>query len=307
MTLTSKTVRDAKPAAKTYILWDKTTKGLGLKVTPAGAKSFVLSYRHDGRKRQMVVGRASETTIGDVRAAAAAHLVDIRNGGDPLREKSDRKLGLRVRDGVRRYTEEHIPKRIQHGQMTERTRREYARQLSTYILPAIGDLVIADVTRKDVEKLVGDLKPVTRNRVLALLSSLFNLFESWELRSQNTNPTRGVEKSREEARDRIFSKTEMSQIGAALDSYGTPHAVLAIRLAALTGLRISEVLRLRWEDIDTAASTATLVTTKSGRRVHTLPAAATALLAGTPRVGAFVVMSSSDTRPADDSAQSVSR
>ena len=39
----------------------------------------------------------------------------------------------------------------------------------------------------------------TRNRVLALVSRFFNLFETWEWRPQHTNPVRGVERAGEDA------------------------------------------------------------------------------------------------------------
>ena len=52
----------------------------------------------------------------------------------------------------------------------------------------------------------------------------------------------------------------------------------AIRLAALTGLRIGEVLAMRWEHLDTEHHAVMLPHTKTGRRVHGLPAAALELL-----------------------------
>ena len=39
MSLTEKRVRDASPGEKTAIHWDSQVKGMGLRVTPAGAKA----------------------------------------------------------------------------------------------------------------------------------------------------------------------------------------------------------------------------------------------------------------------------
>ena len=47
--LTEKRIRDAKPGPKTVILWDESLKGFGVRVTPAGAKSYILNYRVAGR------------------------------------------------------------------------------------------------------------------------------------------------------------------------------------------------------------------------------------------------------------------
>ena len=37
------------------VLWDDAVRGLGLRITPAGKKTFVLSYRIGNRKRQMAL------------------------------------------------------------------------------------------------------------------------------------------------------------------------------------------------------------------------------------------------------------
>ncbi|NNL74686.1 MAG: DUF4102 domain-containing protein [Silicimonas sp.] len=82
MTLTAKKVRDTKPANRNRIIWDDTIKGLGLRVTKGGARSFVLSYRADGRKRLMTLARVSEISLEDARKLAGDHLVRVRQGAD---------------------------------------------------------------------------------------------------------------------------------------------------------------------------------------------------------------------------------
>ena len=58
----------------------------------------------------------------------------------------------------------------------------------------------------------------------------------------------------------------------------------AIRLAAVTGLRIGEILAIRWEHLDLDTGRLTLPATKTGRRLHDLPAAALAILTDLPRI-----------------------
>ena len=124
--------------------------------------------------------------------------------------------------------------------MTARTVKDYRQQSLQYLVPALGAHKIRDVTRRDVEAMVEPLTNVRRNRVLALASRLFTLFETWEWRPQNTNPARGIERAREEPRDRTFSETELAAFALALkdaeERYPAP--VAAVRLAAVTGLRI---------------------------------------------------------------------
>ena len=64
----------------------------------------------------------------------------------------------------------------------------------------------------------------------------------------------------------------------------SPAAVAAIRVAAVIGLRIGEVLAMRWENVDFETGWLTMPTTKTGRRVHDLPSSALKTLAALPKI-----------------------
>ena len=193
-------------------------------------------------------------------------------------------------DGLDRFLGEYAPARQAIGRLARKTIEEYGYQARGIIRPALGDLKVADVTRQHVEKMIGPLPRVQRNRVLALTSRLFSLFESWEWRPQHSNPARGVERARENARDRVLTPSELTALAAALNSMNEkfPASVASIRFAAVTGLRIGEVLAIRWEHVDFESSRLTLPETKTGRRVHDLPASARQILARVPRVNDWV-------------------
>ena len=59
-----------------------------------------------------------------------------------------------------------------------------------FIDPAIGEMRIAEVERKDIAKLHFDLrdKPYQANRTLGVLSKMFSLAEIWGLRPDGSNP-----------------------------------------------------------------------------------------------------------------------
>ena len=122
-----------------------------------------------------------------------------------------------VADGVQRFFEEYVPRRIADGRMSERTKSDYRKQATLTILPGLGKRKIADVTRADIERAVSPRAPVQRNRTVALISRLFSLFEDWEWRAQNTNPARRIEKAREEPRDRVLAPSELAALAAALN------------------------------------------------------------------------------------------
>ena len=83
------------------------------------------------------------------------------------------------------------------------------------------------MTQRKLEQAVRHLPNATRDRALALVSRLFNPFETWEWRAQRTNPVRGVERVGEEAKDRVLDSGEEAALSASLDRLerGTPRAL----------------------------------------------------------------------------------
>ena len=287
--LTERIVRDEKPGSKTRIIWDRQVKGLGLRITPAGAKSYILNYRTAGRERRATLARASEITLKAARDRAGAELAAIRAGEtDPLERRREAMDAPTVADGLARFFEEYVPERIATGRMTETTSRKYRNQADNYLRPALGRRRVADVTRLDIEAMAKRLArtPTLRNRVLAFASRLFRLFEDWEWRPQHTNPVRGVSRAKEQARDRVLASSELAALSAALDEReaSQPFPVAAIRVAAMTGLRINECLSMRWEHVSFEMGRVVLPKTKTGRRVVPLAAPVLELLSRLPHV-----------------------
>ena len=290
--LTEKRIRDAKPGQKTRIEWDSKVSGLGLRITPAGGKSFVFVYRLHGRQRWATLARAGEVPLAAVRQMAGEHKIEISNGEDPLEKRQKRQDAPTMAQAVEKFFDEFVPERIALGKMTVSTLADYRYQWRHHCAPKLAKRKVTEVERRHIEKAVAKLPAVTRNRVLALLSRLFNLFEVWEYRPQHTNPCRGVDRAREEARDRVLTADELERLAAALKAYdGNPAAVAAIRTAAFTGLRIGEILAMRWEDLNLDTGRLTLTETKTGRRYHDLPEAALEVLRQLSRPCSYVFTS----------------
>ena len=291
--LTERVVRDAKPGLKPVIVWDEQIKGLGCRVFPSGHKAYVLSYRKGRKKRLATLARCSEVSLREARDLARVELSRIRAGGaDPLERRRRERDAPTVDDALRRFFDETVPERIATGRFSERTAREYRKQARRYVSPALGTLQVARVARHDVEALAATLanRPSQRNRVLAFVSRLFTVTERWEWRAQHTNPVRGIERGREEPRRRILAGDELAALSRALKDAEERRgpSVAAIRVAALTGLRISEVIAMRWADVDFVSRRVRLPETKTGPRSHDLPAAALDLVGVLPRINDWI-------------------
>ena len=140
----------------------------------------------------------------------------------------------------RRFLEEYVPTHCKPS-----TQGEYRRSVELFIDPAIGEIRIAEVERKDIAKLHFDLrdKPYQANRTLGALSKMFSLAEIWGLRPDGSNPCRHVKRYKENNRERFLSPEETERLGEVLREAESemPSAVAAFRLLLLTGCRLSAV------------------------------------------------------------------
>ena len=284
MRLTEKVIRDAKPGPKTRIEWDSETKGFGLRVTAAGTKAYVLNYRYAGLERRVTIGRSGEMSLKEARLRADDMLASVRDGIDPLQEREDARIAPTVADGLDRFFDEFVPRRIADGRLAPRTVQDYRRQARLTVRPALGKIKIADVKRADIERVIAPRAAVQRNRTVAFIARLFAVFEEWEWREPNSNPARRIEKTREEPRDRVLAPSEIQALGSALEDIGNPFVAGAIRFLLMTGWRTGEVLALRWEYVNFETGVVVLPATKTGRYTRTLGAMALQLIADIPRL-----------------------
>jgi integrase len=282
--LTQRGIAELVPRAQRYIVWDGGIPGFGVRVS-AGAKTFVLKYRvESGRGRWATLGRVGVRTLDQARLQARAYLGVVAGGDDPLRRKDLAREAPTVGEIADRFLEDHVAARRKPA-----TLRLYRLAINTHVRPLLGTVAIADVSRADVVRLHHRLRPtkVMANRVLAVLSKLMNWAEQQGFRAARSNPCRGVEKYREQARRRYLTADEMKRLGAAFRIAErwhaiSPTAITALRLLLLTGARVSEILSLRWREVDLVRGTLQLPDSKTGRKTILLSLPAVDILTAWP-------------------------
>lgn len=289
--LTEKRIRDAKPCGKLTYLWDGEVKGLAVRITKAGAKAYVLRYRVGGRQRIATIARTSEIALSEARLLAGSELVAIRAGeSDPLDRHEAARTAPTVNDAIDRFVRETCPARIAVGRMAQRTLTSTgAAQTGTFARDWAAARSPALVSKMSRPRLRA-CRDQRATGCWPYLSRVLNLCETWEWRNQHTNPVRGVEKAVEQPRDRTLTPDELAALGTALAgmAYQQQPAVAALLTAALTGLRISEVLGMQWRHIDFDARLLTIPASKTGKRTQVLNSPVVELLARVPRFDSYV-------------------
>jgi integrase len=257
------------PASGNKVHYDGAVPGFGVRVTAAGAKSFVLNYRTKaGRERRYTIGSLGDWTISAARQKAKELRRVIDEGGDPLAELQDQREAPTVAALATRAMKEHFSRKAP----------DYAadvqRMITKYILPSLQHLKVADVSFGDTSKLHHKVTEAAgqyrANRTLAALSKMMSLSVKWCMRSDN--PCAHVEKNREEKRERFLTADELSRLMKVLVEFEDRPAANAVMLLLLTGARRGEVLGARWEQFDlvTGVWTKPASSTKQ-RKLHRVP------------------------------------
>ena len=272
--LTKRTIDAARPQAKESFVWDPELRGFGLRISPSGRKTFILQYRQGGRTRRLKIGAYGALTPDEARTLARQYLGGIASGEDPSGQRQRDRRAPTIAALCDRFLEEHAALYCKPT-----TAGEYTRCCELFIKPALGTMRVQDVTRADISELHAKLasRSYQANRVLGVLSKMFNLAEVWALRPDNSNPTRHVKKYPERKRERFLSPEEITTLWATLErrvasGEETSHVAAAFKLLLMTGCRLSEIQFLRWSYI--RGDTIYLPDAKTGpRRVQLSPRA----------------------------------
>ncbi len=285
--LSQKVIADLRPqAGAQYMCWDLNLKGFGVRVSPAGTKTFTLKYRTKaGRVRWATLGRVGDLSVDEARDNARTMRGDVAAGKDPLRELDTSRGAVTVADAASRFLTEYVA-----AKRKPRTFAAYRQIVDSVIRPRLGSLPIRDVSTDEAVTLHYRLRgtPTHANRVLAVLSKLLAWSVQAKLRPAGPNPCQGIERYRERQRKRYLTADEYARLGRALkDAKRTqtigPGALTAIELLLLTGARPAEITTLQWSHVDLKRAALRLPDSKTGAKTIHLSPDAVRLLKRWPR------------------------
>jgi integrase len=282
--LTKKQITALRPIpGAQYVVWDSAVPGFGVRVSPAGTKTFFLKYRlSSGRVRWKTLGRVGTMAVEKARRHAKDDAGIVARGGDPLAPTDAARDAFTVAIVAQRFLEEYVVPRKKPS-----TVRLYRLAIDAHITPRLGTVPIADVSHEDAVKLHDRLRatPILANRVLAVLSKLL----AWSMtkakyRPAGANPCHGIEKYEEHRRKRYLDAAEYARLGRALRTAAiAPTPRTAIELLLLTGCRPKEIATLEWAHVDLRGAALHLPDSKTGAKTIHLSPPAVKLLKRWPR------------------------
>ena len=266
----TKTAVEAAPVsgADSY-LWDSVLPRFGLRVTPAGARIYLVQYRakpapgEKAKTRRITIGQHGKPwTVEKARDEAKTLLACVDLGRDPFADREDE------RDARRRAAEataqqsieaeirqrdnfETVAERFAAQCKANRSGEETARLIRFDAIPAWKGRHISEVRRSDVADLMDAISkrsPAVARAAFSALTALFAWCERRELIP--ASPCAGADAPpRPDARDRVLTDDELRSVWAGADRLGFPFGPV-VKLLMLTGQRRGEVAGMVWSELD---------------------------------------------------------
>lgn len=311
-------------------LWDTTSPGLGLRVTPTGKPAFVFQSLYQGKTLRITIGSPEAWSIADAQAKARELQRLIDEGADP-REKKRQQLAqadavkarreaeaVTVAEAWKTYTEARATYWGEHHKndharlarspgMTKKGKPTNAGPLHAFMGRRLADLTPAVI--EQWAKQEGQVRPTAARLGWRLLKAFLawcgNQSEYGALLQENPASTKVAREAlgKPQAKQDVLLKEQLPAFFAAARGLSNPTIAAYIQAMLLTGARPGELLALKWQDVNSQWKSITLRDKdeskggKDGTRTIPLTPYVEHLLTGLPRRSEWVFSSDSPSRP----------
>jgi integrase len=231
------------PAKGALYVYDSVTPGLALRVTAAGARTFVLYRRIRSRPTRITLGTFRSMSIPDARKATQQRLGQVAAGVDVVAEiKAARIRGRTVGDAFAMW--------LTVAKHRKRSWADDKRLWELWLEKPLRNRVLAEVDTAELERLtqsIGRQHPRTANKCRALLSTVWA--HAMRRGEVQTNPVRMVERFPENSRERALRNDEVAALLQSIAAEAPTWRDYFLT-ALLTGQRRENLARMRWDELD---------------------------------------------------------
>jgi integrase len=260
--LTEKGVQRLAIKRQTYWEYDNGARGLCLKVTPEGQKIWVMRTVYPGQMTQArrTLGKYPGLGVANARAKAEQWYAWVKDGIDPKdreeEEREQREAERLAQAEKRANTVASYAKKYIADRASNRRAAVDAQEIMRTIVRRWGTRPIGSITPADVRSLIEQLRtrPYEMRNCWSHVTGLFKsavhdgLIEASPAASLSKKHLfRGTKLV---PRQRVLNDREIAALWLASGALGYPYGQL-YRLLLLTGARLNEVAKARWEEFDT--------------------------------------------------------
>ena len=264
------------PVGKRVDYFDTTTNHLTLRVSHVGTKAFVLYRKIDGIAERLTLGRYPTMTIDQARRMVAQHNGSIAVGQNPAEEKRSMRQESTLGEVFARYMVEYAKPRKKSWEIDEQRynvhlvhwqnkklgliKKQHVQKLLTHIAENQRFIEGVDkLGRRKVKKVGGK---GASNQILRLLRKVFNQAIDWGW--DGDNPCTRIKEYKSQSRDRFLEGDELPKFFEALGEEPNTVARDYILASLLTGARRTNMLEMRWDQINLERREWLIPETKNG-------------------------------------------
>lgn len=270
--LTATFCRDAfcPPNRKKVDFWDNANgvSGFVLECRISGGKTYYLRYfDQTGRQRQHKIGKHSDISFDQARKAARRLRSEVVLGGDPSADKEEKKA-------IPTYAALSV-QHLSHAKTYMRSYDSLEANMRLHIVPKFGRLKLNEITPQAVAQWLAELHsegmaPATIEKLRVSMGKSYSLASAWSVPGADKNPVRGVKGPAFDNREtgRFISPVEAGRLLKAAGNSLNVQLRPIVSLLLLTGCRVGELVRAKWDDVDLERRAWRIPMSKNGKSRH---------------------------------------
>jgi integrase len=282
---------EVKNSGKDRLVFDDEQRGLAVRVTSSGGRTYLAQYTLHGHKWRVPLGSCSAVSLADARDAAAAIMGDVAKGRNPAADRKEAAAAERAKRARDRLTLRVLIDDW-HRLHLAGQRASYAAEAVRALHRAFADWLDSAAEDLDRASVVRALDAVARRRrrksdgasdkpkgaaMTGRTAAYGRAAFAWAVRRGMVagNPFAELPIAKSIAkRERVLTDDEIAEIWAAAGKAATPYGTI-VRLLILTGQRRGEVAGMTWGELsdDLASWTMPGERTKNGT-AHMVPLSA---------------------------------
>ena len=224
--------------------YDTKEKGLCLIVYEKGSKTFYFYKKVNGKPQRFKIGSLFDASVEQARSKVAEFKNDLFKGENPNEKAKNLKQEITFKELFNEYMERYSKL---HKKSWIYDEREVNKFLSSWF-----NKKISRITKQEIKELHDKIYKENglyqANRLLERIRAIYNKAIEWGFKG--TNPSLGIKKFKEKQRDRFLQKDELKNLLQALAIEENKLIRNYIYLSLFTGARKSNVLSMKWEDIN---------------------------------------------------------
>jgi len=252
------------PQGKRSAYYDEKVPKLAVRITGAGCRTFYVIKRAESGMAWLKLGSFPDMTVENARKEAEKVLGQFAQGQNPAETKRSDRTSQTFGEAFERYMLEHAgPRGTKRaadlralwerclGDLPDLPAKKHGRKRTKHPEGVNWqNRKLEKIDTQDVRALhsaIGAIHSTMSNRVVELVSTIYNRAIEWGYKS--ANPAQGVRAFKEKKRNRFMQPEEFPRFLEKLAADTSEAFKAFVLLSLLTGARRENILGMRWDQV----------------------------------------------------------